>query len=533
MRSAQLLAQLALWSSSAHAFYPFTPKWLEELEEKRDLESRGGDVGSIREGATLAVKGRNRQTHGTTPEDAVREATRLAKKYGSRPGTDQTDASVKRSNNYDILEAAETGGKLTAGIDQDGTDYSYFIKVQFGSAGKELRMLVDTGAGSSWVMGPDCDSEACSLHDSFGPDDSDTFEQSDESFDVSYGSGSVKGKLASDTVTVAGMSFTYEFGIAEDTSVDFVHFAFDGILGLSMNDGNGQNFLQAMDDANEVEANVFGVSLHRAADGDNDGEIKFGSPHEDRYEGDMTYTPLGAKDDSWAIELDDVTYDGNSANVGGVLAYIDTGTTFIFGPEKLVEAFHSVIPGAESDNGMTYHVPCDSNAPLTFSFSGKAFEVSPKDWISPPNSDGTCTSNIYGREVVKGSWLLGATFIKNVYTVFDKDQRQIGFAQHVDGDSGASSEPTKSSSKPPSATTMTSATATTGVKTPVSGSGSAPTLGLGPETTGSTTTETGEGSTPTDDAGDDDDSEDASAIIVGNLKAAFAVCVATVFALLI
>ena len=443
MRSAQVLAQLALWSSSAYAFYPFTPKWLEELEEKRDLGSRGGDVGSIREGATSAIKQRNRQVgscrgrqascttnhvqiHGTTPEDAVREATRLAKKYGSRPGTDLTDGSVKRSNNYDILEAAETGGRLTAGIDQDGTDYSYFIKVQFGSEGKELRMLVDTGAGSSWVMGPDCDSDACSLHDSFGPDDSDTFEQSEDVFSVSYGSGSVKGTLASDTVTVAGMSFTYEFGIAEDTSEDFVHFAFDGILGLAMNDGTGQNFLQAMDDANEVEANVFGVSLHRAADGDNDGEIKFGSAHKDRYEGDMTYTPLGGKDDSWAIELDDAAYDGKSANVGGVLAYIDTGTTFIFGPEKLVEAFHSVIPGAKSSNGMSYHVPCDSDAPLTFSFSGQAFEVSPKDWISPPNSDGSCTSNIYGREVVKGSWLLGATFIKNVYTVFDKDQRQIG-----------------------------------------------------------------------------------------------------------
>jgi hypothetical protein len=82
---------------------------------------------------------------------------------------------------------------------------------------------------------------------------------------------------------------------------------------------------------------------------------------------------------------------------------------------------------------------------------------------------------------------------------------------------------------------MTSATgtATTGVETPGSGSGSAPTLGLGAETTGSTTTETGEGSTPTDDAGDDDGSEDASAVMAGNLKAAFAVCVATVFALLI
>lgn len=366
------------------------------------------------------------QSSSPTPERAAREAARLSRKYNRWLANDPNDGPVKRDNNYDIMEAEDTGDKLTAGIDQDGTDYSYFIEVQFGSKGKELHMLVDTGAGSSWVMGSDCDTKACSLHDSFGSDDSDTFEESSDTFSVAYGSGNVKGKLASDTVSVAGMSFKYEFGVADQTSDDFVNFAFDGILGLAMNEGAGQNFLQAMADADEVDANIFGVSLNRAADGNNDGEIKFGSPDEDRYEGDMMYTDVGSDDGNWAIELDDAAYDGKSADVGGVLAYIDTGTTFIFGPEDLVKSFHGVIPDAESSDGTSYKVPCDSDKALTFSFSGVDFEVSPKDWISPPNSDGSCTSNIYGQEVVKGSWLMGSTFIKNVYTVFDKDKKRIG-----------------------------------------------------------------------------------------------------------
>ena len=324
------------------------------------------------------------------------------------------------------MEAEETGGHLTAGVDQDGTDNSYFVEVQFGSKGKELHMLIDTGAGSSWVMGSNCDTKACSLHESFGPADSDTFEASDETFSVSYGVGDVKGKLASDTVSLAGMSFTYQFGVADKTSDEFVYFAFDGILGLGINNGIGNNFLGTMDEANEVDANIFGISLHRAADGSNDGEIKFGSADETRYQGDITYTSIGSKDGTWAIQLDDVAYDGKPAGVGGILAHIDTGTTYIFGPPDLVKSFHSLIPGSSSSDGTSYKVPCDSKAPLTFAFSGVSFEVSPKDWISPPSEDGSCTSNIYGEEVVKGSWLLGAAFLKNVYAIFDKDQKRIG-----------------------------------------------------------------------------------------------------------
>lgn len=323
------------------------------------------------------------------------------------------------------MEAEDSGDKLTAGLNQDGTDYSYFVQVQVGSSGKELYMLIDTGAGSSWLMGTDCDTDACSMHDTFGTGDSDTLKIGSDDFTISYGSGTVKGKLASDTIVVAGMSFDYTFGLAADTSEDFSSFAFDGILGMSMSDGVSDNFLQTMDDSGDVEANIFCVALNRAADGTNNGEIRFGSTDQDKYTGDITYTSTD-KDGDWAIQLDDMAYDGKKANVGGILAYIDTGTSFIFGSKDSVKGVHSVIPGAKSTDGTTYSVPCDSNMALTFTFSGVDFELSPKDWISPVNLQGQCTSNIYGFEVVEGAWLLGDTFLKNVYTVFDKDQKRIG-----------------------------------------------------------------------------------------------------------
>lgn len=39
MRSAVILSQLALWATTTHAFYPFTPPWALELAEKRSEET--------------------------------------------------------------------------------------------------------------------------------------------------------------------------------------------------------------------------------------------------------------------------------------------------------------------------------------------------------------------------------------------------------------------------------------------------------------------------------------------------------------
>lgn len=455
------------------------------------------------------------QTSESLPEHALREATRLFNKYDSR----SRSRLAERDNQYNIMEAEDSGDKLTAGISQDGTDYSYFVQVQVGSGGQDMWMLVDTGAGSTWLMGSDCDTDACDLHNTFGPEDSNTLKEDGGDFKIAYGSGTVKGQLATDTINVAGMSFEYTFGLASDTSDDFSNYPFDGILGLSMTKGANDNFLDSMDEAGEVDSNIFCVALNRADDGTNTGEIRFGSTDEDKYTGDITYTTIGAKNDDWAIEIDDMAYDGKKSGAGGKLAYIDTGTSFIFGPQDAVQKIHSVIPGSKSSDGKTYSVPCDSEQALTFTFSGADFEVSPKDWISPKNLQGQCTSNIYGQEAVAGAWLLGDTFLKNVYTVFDKDKKRIGkspqqilyftsclhipgFASLVQSESDSSVSSTATSSQTTSGSSssatdsFTTGTASSSETTQTSG----PSMGLNGQETKGTDTASAETAKNTDDS---------------------------------
>lgn len=291
-----------------------------------------------------------------------------------------------------------------------------------------MYMLLDTGAGTTWVMGSDCKAEACTKHNSYGPSDSKTYTDTKETFSISYGSGKVAGELAKDSLALAGMSLSMSFGVASDASADFTHFPFDGILGVSMSRGATDNFLTVVAASKGLKSNIFGVSLSRNSDGPNTGEVSFGGTDASKYTGDIAYTPVSTKaGGDWAIPMDDMAYDGKPAGIKNRLAYIDTGTSYMFGPPEDVALLHKLIPGAKSDNGFLWTVPCSSDKALTVTFSGVAYTLSPKDWMSPPNGD-TCTSNIYGQAVVQGAWLLGDSFLKNVYTVFDVDQTRIGFA---------------------------------------------------------------------------------------------------------
>ncbi|PHH74895.1 hypothetical protein CDD82_4728 [Ophiocordyceps australis] len=422
------LLQLALWTANVSAFFPYTPLWLQEKNARVVPEDRRALEGSHdAQGFSIPIGQLPRRTFESPQERAMRDASRLSNKYQEGGNGGFSDLS-KRGNTFDIMKAPDINKALSAAINQDGTDYAYFVQVQLGSKGKKFFMLIDTGAGSSWVMGSTCTDKACTMHDTFGPADSDTLETLPKDFAVSYGSGTVRGKMATDTISLAGVNFKYTFGLASKTSQEFTGFAFDGILGMSMNKGTNDNFFNKLSQAGNLDKNIFCVTLNRASDGVNNGEIRFGSTDPKKFTGDISYTPVESSDGDWSIRLDDVAYDGKKAQVGGVLSYIDTGTSFIFGPPEMVKKLHSVIPGAESSNDQTYHVPCDSKKSLTFTFSGVDYQVPAKDWISPKNVAGKCTSNIYGHEVAKGAWLLGDTFLKNVYTVFDRDQKRVGFA---------------------------------------------------------------------------------------------------------
>lgn len=334
----------------------------------------------------------------------------------------------KRANLYNIVTATPPTQTNSLGLSQDGTDYSYFAQVKFGSDSTPLWMLMDTGASATWVMATSCSSQPCLNHNTFGPTTSKTYQATKGVFDIAYGTGHVSGAVATDNVNFAGFNLPLTFGVANQTSDDFLHFPFDGIMGLARQKGSYPTVLEALSGAKLLKSNIFGVNIDRSADGGHDGVINFGAPDTTKFTGNLAYTALSSTSGDWNVPVDGVGADGRAAGVTGRTAYIDTGTSYIFLPPADAKALHAVIVGSQlSPDGRTWYVPCSTATVVQFTFSGIAYPVPPKDWVGGKTGGTLCTSNIYpGSPVGLNSWLLGDTFMKNVYTVFDADQNRIG-----------------------------------------------------------------------------------------------------------
>lgn len=292
-----------------------------------------------------------------------------------------------------------------------------------------MYMLIDTGSANTWVMGQNCKSKSCSIHNLFGPEDSTTLNVTTDDWSLSYGTGTVSGVVASDTVTFANFSMDMGFGLASVASDDFNNYPMDGILGLGRATSNELGVPTVMDvlmKQGKLEQNIVGIHINRASDNTKDGEITFGGVDTGKFSGEIGYTKV-SNVAAWEIPVDDAFVNGNACGFSSKSAIIDTGTSYILMPPSDAAKVHSLIPGS-AGSGETYTVPCGSTANVQVSFSGVKYSISPKDYVGKTTSGSTCNSNIIGHQAFgSNDWILGDVFLKNVYVVFDYDQAQIGF----------------------------------------------------------------------------------------------------------
>ncbi|KAJ5099084.1 Aspartic-type endopeptidase ctsD [Penicillium argentinense] len=333
----------------------------------------------------------------------------------------------KFRRDYSIVESETPTLKNSAALDQDGKDFSYFSVVKVGSQQQEMWLALDTGSPSSWVFSSKCISDTCKSHHTFDSSTSDTYYSNSSTFSLGYGSGQIQGDLGQDTMSLADLDVTLSFGFATSATKAFNSYPIDGILGLGRSYTNGWEIPSFMDKVAEkglISSNLVGFSLSRANDNNKDGEVNFGTVDTTKYDGDITYTTTNA--DTWTIPMDDAYVNGVPCNLIGKSAIIDTGTTYILIPPSDAATLFGLIPGS-SQSGENYMIPCDSTATVEFEFSNVKYSIEPEDYIGS-ETDGGCISTIVGHQSSgPNTWLVGDVFLKNVYSVFDFDNGQIGF----------------------------------------------------------------------------------------------------------
>ncbi|GES62600.1 aspartic-type endopeptidase ctsD [Aspergillus terreus] len=349
------------------------------------------------------------------------------------PEEDDTSSLVRRDNQYKVVMSDTPSKSNIIALNQDGNDYSYFVTVIVGSQDQKMWMMLDTGGANTWLFASDCTSDACKLHNTFGEQDSSTLSMSSVPFEVGYGTGQVSGLLANDTISIAGLEVPVTMGLANNATNDFLSYPMDGILGMGRSNDTSFGYATFMDhvaDTKQLTSNIVGFSLPRSSDNATDGTVSFGVVDTTKFSGDITYTTASATSDHWSIPVDDMSVDGKACGFSNKSAIIDTGTSYALLPPDDAKTLHNLIPGA-TPSGENFLIPCDSSAVVNVTFSGVSYTISPKDYLGAKVDNG-CISTIIGKQLFSANdWILGATFLKNVYTVFDFDSDRVGFAPRV------------------------------------------------------------------------------------------------------
>ncbi|KAK0534473.1 hypothetical protein OC834_001863 [Tilletia horrida] len=384
-------------------------------------------------------------------EDARRQRQRILNRYGNKK--DKKQQQQKKSSSSSSSSSASEEKRGTVAIVDYGPDSFYFAQIALGTPPQLLDISLDTGSSDFWVADSECNSSACQGAIPFDENASTSLVRSNTPWSIEYGKGSASGVLAADTVSFAGYTvMNSTFALATQVS-DVLNPPISGLIGLawkSLSTTGATPFWQAVVESGDVKDQVFSFQLARNLDNadlySNDeiilnegGIFTLGELDSDQYDGSITWHTVPnqfiQRAGYWAIALQSITLQGRTANTNGNFAVIDTGTTLIAGPSNLVAAFYDLIPNSQPIDGGFYVFPCETSVQLSFTFDGATYDVNPRDFNFGSVGQGYCVGSLFEENLGQGapSFIVGATFLKNVFSAYRYNPPAVGFAKLKNG----------------------------------------------------------------------------------------------------
>ncbi|XP_072703859.1 cathepsin D-like isoform X1 [Ciconia boyciana] len=328
-------------------------------------------------------------------------------------------------------------------------DAQYYGTISLGTPPQPFRVIFDTGSADLWVPSARCCLLylACWLHPHYQPALSCTHRPNGSAFAITYGSGSLRGFLSQDTLTVSNVSVP-EQTFAEAVALPGLAFAaarFDGVLGLAFPAaaaGPAQPVFDNMMSRGLFRHNVFSFCLRSgAAEGDGGG-LLLGGIDEAQFEGPLRYIPVSRRS-YWQLHMERVSV-GTPGSAGcrdpplcrgGCQAIVDTGTSLVTGPSEEVAALQRALGGTRAAGGQ-YLVDCGrvpSLPNVTFVLGGHEFSLGPQHYVLQVSQWGspTCVIGFMALDVPPPTgplWILGDVFLTRYYAVFDRDRNCVGLA---------------------------------------------------------------------------------------------------------
>jgi len=347
--------------------------------------------------------------------------------------------------NPSLMKKRSSGQNL---IVNQAADSSFFGSVAVGTPPVAYNVILDTGSADLWLASSSCTDSACQGIPSFNPSSSSTFAASSTPFNITYGTGEAAGTLGTDVVRMAGFAVSNQiFAVCDEVSEDLLTSPVSGLMGLAFQtiaSSGAMPFWETLVASGAWTEPLMAFQLTRykndssVKDLEPGGTFTMGAVNTSLYAGDIDYNDIPDNETSfWLQTISAIASQGSSISIpsgSSALAAIDTGTTLIGGPSSAVAEIYANIPGSQAGTGNLegyYTYPCSTNVQVSMSFGGKSWPISNADFQAQQLNEETCVGAFF--EVSTGgdapAWIVGDTFLKNVYSVFRYNPPSVGFAQ--------------------------------------------------------------------------------------------------------
>ncbi|PIL36033.1 transporter [Ganoderma sinense ZZ0214-1] len=315
-------------------------------------------------------------------------------------------------------------------------DVDWIGSISIGTPPQKFNIDFDTGSSDLWVPSAACTSSTCKSKHRYDAHKSGTKYEMPGNFSIQYGDGStVSGPVYTDHVAVAGVSVSGQaFSPVTTLSSSFSSDAMDGILGLAypaISNLKADPFIQSAIKLRLLKSGEFAFKL---ASKGTASELYLGGANHKLYSGSLEYHKIDTSTGFWQLTGAKAYVNGKSV-VTGFETIIDSGTTIMYGPPAAVKKIYAAIPGSgvyDSSQGF-YYYPCKKAPTIAFSWGGKQWTISAANLSlgETQKGSGKCVGSLAGQDLGLGSnvWLLGDSFMKNVYTAFSVDRNSVGFAK--------------------------------------------------------------------------------------------------------
>lgn len=376
----------------------------------------------------------------------------------------------------------ELRSTITEPLDNNATGGDYIAKVSVGTPPQDVTLAIDTGSSDTWMMAADadlCTSAALQAQlkkggcaSTYDPSKSSTYKIAVKGkFDISYADSSgAKGDYMTDNLSIGGATITaLEMGLAHKATLT------TGLLGIGYDVNEASNSLttgrfvypsiiDTMVDQSLI--NIRAYSLYLDDLDSSTGSIIFGGLDSDKFQGNLIQVPvvpdhykngtevfaeLKVNMTSFGI----TSQTGNTANTAAFTQFpivLDSGTSLTYLPDALATRIFAMI-GAYDDSSTSGQVFVDCNIlkktpGQTFNFgfqNGAVIKIDMTEMVFPltglfytpakyiPSSQTLGFSSACALGIQPGGssgpFLMGDTFLRSAYVVYDLKNNLIGLAQ--------------------------------------------------------------------------------------------------------